>query len=122
MNIKRIVRLSFIVIAILIFFIFITNKVMLFQFKENNMIKDDITTLLLTQENMNNLIQDISKADTKDELKKLKKSFFNYEKIFEDKVYTVSTILFLMLMVFIIILSYKVNKLEILLKISKIEC
>lgn len=84
MNIKKIVRLSFLIISILISCIFFMNKVILFQFKENNMIKEDISTLLSTQENMNKLIQAINDANSIKELEKLKNSFFTYEKIFED--------------------------------------
>ena len=61
MNIKKLVRYSFIIIALLVFFIFGINKIILYQFKENDIIKEHITTLLSTQENMNKLIKNYKK-------------------------------------------------------------
>ncbi len=85
MNIKKLVRYSFVVIALLVFFIFGINKIILYQFKENDIIKEHITTLLSTQENMNKLIKNLDRTLTVEELEKMKQDFFTYEKKFENR-------------------------------------
>jgi response regulator RpfG family c-di-GMP phosphodiesterase/predicted transposase YbfD/YdcC len=85
MNIKKLVRYSFIVIALLVFVIFGINKIILYQFKENDIIKEDITTLLSTQENMNKLIKNLDRTLSVEELEKMKQDFFTYEKKFENR-------------------------------------
>jgi response regulator RpfG family c-di-GMP phosphodiesterase len=84
MNIKKLVKYSFLIIAILVFFIFGINRIILSQFKENDIIKDHITTLLSTQENMNKLVKNIDRAISIEELEKIKKNFIAQEKSFEN--------------------------------------
>ncbi len=83
MNIKKLVKYSFIVISVLIFFIFGINKIILSQIKKNDIVKEHIATLLAMQENMNKLIKDIDNTANINELEKIKKDFFIYENKFE---------------------------------------
>ncbi len=85
MNIKKLVRYSFLIISILVFFIFGINRIILYQFKENDIIKEHITTLLSTQESMNKLIKNIDRTNTLEELEELKQQFFIQEKKFENR-------------------------------------
>lgn len=83
MNIKKIVKLSFIVIATLVFLIFFANSIVLYQIQENDLSKNHISQLVSMQENMNSLVKDILNTPTKEDLKKIKKEFLFYEKEFE---------------------------------------
>lgn len=84
MNIKKIVKISFIIIAVLVFLIFFTNSIVLYQIKENDMAKNNISKLVSMQENMNALVKDILNTHTLNELNTIKQSFLAYEKEFEE--------------------------------------
>ncbi len=83
MNIKKIVKLSFVVIATLVFLIFFANSIILYQIQENDLSKNHISQLVSMQENMNSLVKDILNANTKEELQTIKEEFSYYEKEFE---------------------------------------
>lgn len=90
MDIKKSVRYSFLLIALLIFFIFGINRIMLYQMQENDKSRKNISALVFTQENMNGLIENVIDANSKEELLKIKQSFSNYENEFEainNKIY-----------------------------------
>ena len=53
MDIKRVVKISFIIMAIIIFVITIINTVVIYQIKENNQTKQAISDLVFMQEKMN---------------------------------------------------------------------
>lgn len=83
MNIKRLVKISFVIITFLIVLIFVANSVVLYQIKENDNSKNNISQLVFMQENMNSLIKDILNAKTLEQLQSIKKNFFTYEQEFE---------------------------------------
>jgi response regulator RpfG family c-di-GMP phosphodiesterase len=83
MNIKKIVKLSFILIAVFVLLIFFTNTIVLHQIKENDYSKTNIAALVSMQENMNDLVKDILSSQTHDELRGIQKEFWAYEKTFE---------------------------------------
>jgi response regulator RpfG family c-di-GMP phosphodiesterase len=83
MNIKKMVKLSFILIGLLVLLIFFANSIILYQLKENNLSKNSISKLVSMQENMNSLVKDILNTHSIEELNLIKKSFFSYEKEFE---------------------------------------
>ncbi|MBI3873462.1 MAG: HD domain-containing protein, partial [Arcobacter sp.] len=56
---------------------------MLYQMQENDKSKKNISALVSTQENMNNLIENVVDAKSKQELLGLEQSFLAYEKSFE---------------------------------------
>lgn len=84
MNIKKIVKLSFILVAVLILLIFFANSIVLHQIKENDVSKTNIASLVSMQENMNSLIKEILSSRTHEELRKIQKEFWTYEKTFEQ--------------------------------------
>ena len=84
MNIKKIVKFSFIVIAVLVLLIFFANTIILYQMKENDGSKNNISKLVNMQENMNALVKDILTTHSLDELQTIKNAFVFYEKEFEN--------------------------------------
>lgn len=85
MNIKKAVKISFLVISILIILIFAINSIVLYQIKENNLFKKDIATLIYMQNSMNNLTEKLLLSNKQEELNKIKIEFINYEKLFEKE-------------------------------------
>ena len=85
MNIKKIVKFSFLIIALLVVIIFFANSLVLYQIKENNLSKKNISELITMQEGMSNLIDDLLIAKNEKELEDIAKSFLKYEKNFETK-------------------------------------
>jgi len=83
MNIKKIVKLSFLLISILVILIAAINSIVLYQIKDNDFYKKNITKLVSLQENMNSLSKDLVVSQTISELDKIKVQFINYEKEFE---------------------------------------
>ncbi len=83
MNIKKIVKYSFVVISLLIFFIFGMNRIMLYQMQENDKSRKNISELVFTQESMNSLIEGIIDASSIEELNTIKRLFIKYENDFE---------------------------------------
>lgn len=83
MGIKKIVKISFIMILFIITIIGTINTIIIYQIKENNSTKQDITNLVSMQERMNELLKDTINFNSIDKLDKAKDEFANYEKEFE---------------------------------------
>ena len=83
MNIKKIIRISFILILFIITVIGLINTVIIYQIKENNLTKQSITNLVSMQEKMNELLKDTINLDSIDKLDKYKEDFVKYELEFE---------------------------------------
>lgn len=83
MNIKKIVKISFIIILSIITIIGIINTIIIYQIKENNSIKQSITNLVSMQEKMNELLKDTINMNSIEKLDKAKEEFASYEKEFE---------------------------------------
>ncbi|PHO16569.1 hypothetical protein, partial [Malaciobacter marinus] len=83
MNIKKIVKISFIIIVFLVLSIFLVNSIVLKKLKENELSRKNISKLVLMQENMNLLVKDIITSKNLKELKIIKKEFTLNEKKFE---------------------------------------
>src|SRR5574344_1615162 len=91
MNIKKIVKLSFIMMAIIIFIITLINTIVIYQIKENNQIKQAISDLVAMQDKMNELLKDTTNVKSIEELKQKKEDFLKFELEFEDieKLFTI---------------------------------
>lgn len=92
MDIKKVIKYSFISIASVVFIILAINTLVIYQIKENNFIKQTISELVSMQEGMNELLKDISAAEKleildakKDEFLRFEKEFEKIEKIFKEK-------------------------------------
>jgi HD-GYP domain-containing protein (c-di-GMP phosphodiesterase class II) len=83
MNIKKIVKISFILILFIITVIGLINTVIIYQIKENNLTKQSISNLVSMQEKMNELLKDTINLDSIDKLDKYKEDFVKYELEFE---------------------------------------
>jgi HD-GYP domain-containing protein (c-di-GMP phosphodiesterase class II) len=84
MNIKRVVKFSFIIMAAIIFTITLINTILIYQIKENNITKQLIIDLVSMQEKMNELLKDTTTVKSLDELESKKKDFIKYELEFEE--------------------------------------
>lgn len=85
MNIKKSISLSFLIISVSIIFIFIFNSIALYQIKENNLFKKDISNLIFMQNSMSSLTEKLLLTDDLKEIQTIKTSFINYEKSFEEE-------------------------------------
>ena len=83
MSIKKIVKISFILILFIITVIGLINTVIIYQIKENNLTKQSISNLVSMQERMNELLKDTINLDSIDKLDKYKEDFSKYELEFE---------------------------------------
>ena len=83
MSIKKIVKISFILILFIITVIGIINTIIIYQIKENNSTKQLITNLVSMQEKMNELLKDTINLNSIEKLDKAKDEFVSYEKEFE---------------------------------------
>lgn len=83
MSIKKIIKISFILILFIIAIIGIINTIIIYQIKENNSTKQSITNLVFMQERMNELLKDMINLDSIDKLDKYKDDFTKYELEFE---------------------------------------
>jgi len=83
MNIKKIVKLSFLLIIILFLALSSIKFLILNQLKENNQTKTQIAKLISLQENMNALLKNVKNSKDINSLNRIKKSFSQYEKNFE---------------------------------------
>lgn len=83
MSIKKIVKISFILILFIITVIGVINTVIIYQIKENNLTKQSISNLVSMQERMNELLKDTINLDSIDKLDKYKEDFSKYELEFE---------------------------------------
>ncbi|AYJ81124.1 HD family phosphohydrolase [Aliarcobacter cryaerophilus ATCC 43158] len=91
MNIKKIVKYSFIIMATIIFIITAINTVVIYQIKENNQTKQAISDLVFMQDKMNELLKDTTNVKSIEELKQKKEDFLKFELEFEDieKLFTI---------------------------------
>ena len=78
MNIKKIVKISFILILFIITVIGLINTVIIYQIKENNLAKISINNLVSMQEKMNELLKDTINLDSIDKLDKYKEDFAKF--------------------------------------------
>ena len=83
MSIKKLVKISFIMILFVISVVGIINTIIIYQIKENNFTKQSINNLVSMQEKMNELLKDTTSMDSIDKLDKAKEEFISYEKEFE---------------------------------------
>ena len=84
MNIKKVVKFSFIIIAIIIFTITIINTIVIYQIKENNQTKQAIGDLVAMQDKMNELLKDTTNVKSLEELNQRKEDFLKFELEFEN--------------------------------------
>ena len=84
MDIKRVVKYSFISMALIIFIITAINTIVIYQIKENNNTKQSINDLVSMQEKMNELLKDTTTVKSIEELEQKKKDFIKYELEFEE--------------------------------------
>ncbi|MDN5078290.1 hypothetical protein PJV89_09110 [Aliarcobacter butzleri] len=84
MSIKRILKISFAMMLFIVFVIGIINTIIIYQIKENNFTKELITNLVSMQENMNELLKDITNVTSVKELEIKKEAFIKYELKFES--------------------------------------
>ncbi len=84
MDIKKLVKLSFIVISIFIMIIASVNYIMLLNLKNNNASKVQISKLVYMQENMNALLKDVKNSENLKQLDLTKRSFLAFELEFEN--------------------------------------
>ena len=84
MNIKKIVKYSFIIMATIIFIITAINTLVIYQIKENNQTKQAISDLVFMQDKMNELLKDTTNVESIEELKQKKEDFLKFELEFED--------------------------------------
>lgn len=91
MNIKKIVKYSFMIMATIIFIITAINTVVIYQIKENNQTKQAISDLVFMQDKMNELLKDTTNVKSIEELKQKKEDFLKFELEFEDieKLFTI---------------------------------
>ncbi|MGB3750696.1 MAG: HD domain-containing phosphohydrolase [Arcobacteraceae bacterium] len=83
MGIKKIIKLSFIVIAIFVLLIGSISSLVMYQIKENALSKKNISKLVFLQEDMNSNIKDLMLSNTQEELSTIKKEFIEKEYEFE---------------------------------------
>jgi HD-GYP domain-containing protein (c-di-GMP phosphodiesterase class II) len=83
MNIKKIIKISFIIMLFVILAIGIINTIIIYQIRENNSTKELITNLVSMQEKMNELLKDTTLVNSLDELESKKADFIKYELEFE---------------------------------------
>lgn len=84
MNIKKIVKVSFIIMAIISSIIAFINTVVIYQIKENNHTKILINELVSMQEKMNELLKDTTQVTSIEELELKKQEFNKFELNFEE--------------------------------------
>lgn len=83
MNIKKIIKISFMIMLLIVLIIGIINTIIIYQIRENNFTKELITNLVSMQENMNELLKDITNVTSVKELEIKKEAFVKYELKFE---------------------------------------
>ena len=81
MDIKRVVKYSFISMAMIIFIITAINTVVIYQIKENNSTKQSINDLVSMQEKMNELLKDTTAVKSIEELEQKKKDLYQKMKM-----------------------------------------
>ena len=84
MSIRKIIKISFIIIALIICIIAIINTIVIYQIKENNSTKQAIFSLVSMQEKMNELLKNSTNLKSIEELELKKNDFIKYEEEFEN--------------------------------------
>ncbi len=84
MNIKKIIKFSFIVITFFVLLIGSISAVVMYQIKENSNSEKHITKLVLLQEDMNSKIKDLMLTKDEKTLITIKHDFTSVEKEFEE--------------------------------------
>jgi HD-GYP domain-containing protein (c-di-GMP phosphodiesterase class II) len=84
MGIKKIIKLSFVIIAIFVLLIGSISSLVMYQIKENTVSKKHISNLVLLQEDMNSKIKDLMLSTTNEDLISIKKQFTEKEHEFES--------------------------------------
>ena len=84
MNIRTKVKLSFVIIIAMLLFLGCISAIITYQIKENNTFRENIYTILLMQEGMNDIILESTKIEDALKLEQLHTEFVTYEKNFED--------------------------------------
>ena len=84
MNIRNKVKLSFVVIITMLLFLGMISVVITYQIKENSNFRESISSILLMQEGMNDIILESTKTTEANKLEQLHVEFGIYENRFED--------------------------------------
>ncbi|WP_263832337.1 HD-GYP domain-containing protein [Sulfurospirillum oryzae] len=84
MNIRNKVKLSFVLIIAMLLFLGLISVVITYQIKENSNFRESISSILLMQESMNDIILESTKTTEAKKLEQLHTEFVTYEKHFED--------------------------------------
>ncbi len=84
MNIRNKVKLSFALIIVLLLFLGMISAIITFQIKENSNFRESISSILIMQEGMNEIILESTKTTEANKLEQLHAEFITYEKHFED--------------------------------------
>ncbi|PUE66969.1 HD family phosphohydrolase [Arcobacter lacus] len=83
MSIKRILKISFAMMLFIVFIIGFINTIIIYQIRENDSTKELIANLVSMQENMNELLKDVTNINSLKELELKKEKFLKYELEFE---------------------------------------
>ncbi|MDD3342051.1 MAG: HD domain-containing protein [Sulfurospirillaceae bacterium] len=84
MNIRARVKLSFVLIIVMLLFLGLISVIITYQIKENNSFRENISTILLMQEGMNDIISESTLSPDSEKLEQLHTEFAAYEKHFEE--------------------------------------
>ncbi|MDX1809573.1 MAG: HD domain-containing protein [Sulfurospirillaceae bacterium] len=84
MGIKKIVKLSFLLISVLIILVGLINYIVLYQIRDNNQSQKNISKLVSLQEQMNSLSKDLISSQKIQKLNDVKMQFTQREKNFEE--------------------------------------
>jgi len=84
MNIRNKVKLSFVVIIVMLLFLGGISVIITYQIKKNSNFKESVSSILLMQEGMNDIILESIKTTEVQKLESLHTKFVAYEKNFED--------------------------------------
>lgn len=83
MNIRRKVKLSFVVIVLMLVFLGLVSTVITYQVKENSNFRAKVSHIVILQEGMNDILVESIKINDLEKLEKLKIEFAQYENDFE---------------------------------------
>lgn len=83
MNIRTRVKISFVLIIAMLLFLGMISVVITYQIKENSNFRESISSILLMQEGMNDIILESTKTTEAQKLEQLHTEFATYEKRFE---------------------------------------
>lgn len=83
MKIKTTIKLSFLTVIVLVFIIATVSFVVTSRIRENSLLSNKISQLVLLQERMNQAVQDLTESTSIDNISHLKSQFNQYEIAFE---------------------------------------